>query len=58
MKATIKLNSQGIRRLLQSDEMMQGVMNVAQSQGEIDTSFVGFDRVQVIVKKEERENAD
>lgn len=58
MKATIKLNSPGIRRLLQSDEMMQGVMNVAQSQGEIDTSFVGFDRVQVIVKKEERENAD
>lgn len=58
MKAIIKLNSPGIRRLLQSDEMMQGVMNVAQSQGEIDTSFVGFDRVQVIVKKEERENAD
>lgn len=56
MKATIKLNSQGIRRLLQSDEMMQAVMNVAETKGEIETSFVGFDRVQVIVKEEE--NAD
>lgn len=52
MKVTIKLNSPGIRRLLQSDEMMQGIMHEAEKKGEVDTSFVGFDRVQVIVKEE------
>lgn len=56
MKVTIKLNSPGIRRLLQSDEMMKAVENVAQSQGEVDTTYVGFDRVQVVVKKEEGTN--
>lgn len=39
--------------------MMDAVTNVATAQGEIETSFVGFDRVQVIVKKEEgAESAD
>lgn len=51
MKATIKLNRAGVRSLLQSDEMMQGVLNIAGGMGEVDTSFVGFDRVQVIVKE-------
>lgn len=52
MQVTIKLNSPGIRRLLQSDEMMHGIMREAEKKGEVDTSFVGFDRVQVIVKEE------
>lgn len=58
MKVTIKLNKTGIRHILQSDDMMQAVMNVAQGQGEVDKSFVGFDRVQVIVKEGEYDRAD
>lgn len=53
MKVTIKLNSPGIRRLLQSDDMRKAVLNVAESQGEVDTTYIGGDRVHVIVKKEE-----
>ena len=56
-KVKIKLNSSGIREVLKSQIMMDAVMNVAEDQGDIDTNFVGFDRVQVIVKTEEN-NAD
>ena len=56
-KVEVKLNSSGIREVLQSDFMMNAVMDVAATQGEIETSFVGFDRVQVIVNTEEG-NAD
>lgn len=56
-KVKIKLNSSGIREVLKSQIMMDAVMDVAEDQGEIDTNFVGFDRVQVIVKTEEN-NAD
>ena len=55
----VKLNRAGVRNILQSQMMMDAVTNVATAQGEIETSFVGFDRVQVIVKKEEgAESAD
>ena len=56
-KVKIKLNSSGIREVLKSDFMMDAVMDAAEKQGEIETSFVGFDRVQVIVRTEES-NAD
>ena len=56
-KVKIKLNSSGIREVLKSQNMMDAVMNVAEDQGEIETNFVGFDRVQVIVKTEDS-NAD
>lgn len=56
-KVKIKLNSSGIREVLKSQVMMDAVMGVAESEGEIETSFVGFDRVQVIVNTEE-DNAD
>lgn len=56
-KVKIKLNSSGIREVLKSQMMMDAVMDVAESEGEIETSFVGFDRVQVIVNTEEG-NAD
>lgn len=48
----IKLNKANIKAVLQSQMMMEATKKAAQKQGEIDTSFVGFDRVQVIVKKE------
>lgn len=56
-KVKIKLNNSGIREVLKSQMMMDAVMDVAESEGEIETSFVGFDRVQVIVNTEEG-NAD
>ena len=57
-KVRIKLNSSGIRALLQSQMMMDGIMDQAASQGEIDATYVGFDRVQVVVKKQEGESND
>lgn len=56
-KVKIKLNSSGIREILKSQNMMDAVMDVAEDHGDIETSFVGFDRVQVIVKTEDG-NAD
>ena len=56
-KVKIKLNSSGIREILKSQNMMDAVMDVAEGQGDIETNYVGFDRVQVIVKTEEN-NAD
>ena len=53
------MNSSGIRALLKSQMMMDGIMDQAASHGEIDATYVGFDRVQVVVKKQEGEsNAD
>lgn len=57
-KVKFKLNKSGIRALLQSQMMMDAVQNQARSQGEVDHSFVGFDRVQVIVKTEGSSHAD
>lgn len=56
-KVKIKLNSSGIREVLKSQNMMDAVMDVAEGNGDIETNFVGFDRVQVIVKTEDH-NAD
>lgn len=49
----IKLNKSGIIALLQSQDMMDGIRSIAIREGEIDTEYVGFDRVQIIVKKED-----
>ena len=57
-KVKFKPNSSGIRALLQSQMMMDAVQDQARSQGEVEHSFVGFDRVQVIVKTEGSSHAD
>lgn len=51
-KTKIKLHKQNIKAILQSEMMMEATKQAAEKQGNIDSSFVGFDRVQVIVKKE------
>ena len=52
----IELNDSGIIKLLKSQMMMDAVMGTAERIGEVDSSFVGIDRVHVIVK--ESGNAD
>lgn len=52
-KVKVELNRSGLIAMLKSQMMMDAVMNAAITQGEIETSFVGFDRVHVIVKKED-----
>lgn len=56
-KVKVKLNYANVGKLLKSQMMMDAVKEAALSQGEIDTSYVGYDRVQVVVKTEES-NAD
>lgn len=56
-KVKVKLNSSGIREILKSQFMMDAVMDEAEDHGDIETNFVGFDRVQVIVRTEDG-NAD
>ena len=48
-KVKVKLNSSGVQKVLKSQFMMDAVMSEALKHGEIDTSFVGIDRVHVIV---------
>ena len=55
-KVRVYLPNAKMRNLWQSQMMMDAVMNEAETQGEVLTSFVGFDRVQVIIKVSE--NAD
>lgn len=52
MKVKIKLNKAGVRSLLQSEMMMDAIKKEAEKQGKVDTFYVGFDRVQVVVKEE------
>ena len=55
MKVEVKkvvLDRSGVRKLLQSDDVMKTVKDNANIVGEIDTNFVGFDRCHVIVKDE------
>lgn len=51
-KVKIKLNKSNVKAILQSQMMMDATQKAAEKQGEVDTSYVGFDRVQVVVKKE------
>lgn len=48
----ITLNKGGVRKLLQSSEIMETLKDNANIIGEIDSNFVGFDRCHVIVKDE------
>lgn len=52
-KVKITLNKNNIKALLQSQMMMDATQEAARRKGEIDTYYVGFDRVQVVVKKED-----
>lgn len=48
----VELNKSGIIALLQSQEIMQELEMVAEAQfGEIDTTFIGFDRCHVVCKE-------
>ena len=48
----VELKKAGVIALLQSNDIMQELEKVAQAQlGEIDTTFVGFDRCHVICKE-------
>jgi len=50
-KVKIKLNSAGIKEVLKSQFMMDTIMAEGEKKGEIETSFVGFDRCHVVVKE-------
>lgn len=54
MKVKIKLNKAGVRSLLQSEMMMDAVKKEAEKRGEVESYYVGFDRVQVVVKEEDK----
>lgn len=49
-------NKEGIGKILKSQMLMDATRAEGEKHGKYDTSFVGFDRVQVIVK--EKDNAD
>lgn len=46
----VQLDRSGVRKLLQSDEVMKTLKDNSGLIGDIDTNFVGFDRCHVIVK--------
>ena len=48
----IELNTGGVRKLLQSKETMEALIDNSGLIGEMETNFVGFDRCHVIVKDE------
>lgn len=48
----IELNTGGVRKLLQSKETMEALIENSGQIGEMETNFVGFDRCHVIVKDE------
>lgn len=47
----IKLNSPGIRALLSSQEMKNAIAKEAVARGEIVKTFIGGDRIHVIIKE-------
>lgn len=52
MKVTkVKLNSKGVRALLQSEEVRQELLKEGRKLGEVESSYIGFDRVHVVVKE-------
>ena len=48
----VTLNKSGVRKLLQSNEVMETLKDNSGVIGDIDANFVGFDRCHVIVKDE------
>lgn len=50
-KVEIKMNISGLQKFRKSKEVMDIVKDEARKMGEIESSYVGFDRVQVVVKE-------
>lgn len=50
-KVKVKLKKSGVIEVLKSQFMMDAIMNEAEKLGEIESSFVGFDRCHVVVYK-------
>lgn len=50
-KTQVELNKDGVKALLQSQEVMDELRQVASNYGEIKEEFVGFDRCHVIVEE-------
>lgn len=50
-KAEVKINNDGIRALLKSDEVMDVLLKVAPSEGEIEANYRNISRCVVKVKK-------
>lgn len=48
----VQLDRGGVKKLLQSNDVMKTLKDNANIIGEIDANFVGFDRCHVIVKEE------
>ena len=48
-KVKVKLNSSGVVEVMKSQFMMDALMNEAEKLGEVESSFVGFDRCHVLV---------
>lgn len=53
-----KLDRSGIRKILQSDGMLAALEESASAvgTGEVETQFVGFDRVHVLVRSNDDDN--
>jgi hypothetical protein len=57
-KVKVKLKSSGVVEVLKSQFMMDALLNEAERHGEVDSSFVGFDRCHVIVRKDKGDDND
>lgn len=57
-KVKVKLNKRNLIAFMKSEEMMDIIEGEAEKHGAIDTSYRGTDRVKVIYKKKEGQNAD
>lgn len=49
-KVKVKLNRAGVRKLLNSKDVMNECKRVGESMGTVDGYYKGFDRVHVVVK--------
>ena len=57
-KVKVKLKKSGVIEVLKSQFMMDAVMDEAEKLGEVESSFVGFDRCHVVVYKGKETNDD
>ncbi len=57
-KGKFELNQSGVRAMLQSDMMMSAIRKVAEQYGEVTSTYVGINRVNVEIKKDEGVNFD
>lgn len=57
-KGKFELNQSGVRAMLQSDMMMNAIRKVAEQYGEVTSTYVGINRVNVEIKKDEGVNFD